>query len=796
MDRQTRELLDFNKIKEEVLSYCFSREGAVIIEEQDFFREKEELSASLDKTCEFRMLLDVTEGLPAMDFPAMNFFKKIDKEGSVLEGPEAANLSRYIRSSMALSKYLKHIPENRDDYRALLVPEAELIPDLSPLADEISRNLDDQGNILENHPAIKPIKRVINRLTQDMRDISFKYLQSNKDYWQTDLPTQRDGRTVLPLKAHHRGKVKGIVHEVSAKGATVFIEPYEVVEKNNQLAVEENRLRQEELKILRELTRRIQEELDQCEILVGQIAFLDSIYSRARYSRVHKCSRPHLLERGIKLIEARHPGLGNQVVPINLAVDGETNILIITGPNTGGKTVSLKTAGLFVMMHQFGMEIPAREGSGLALFSGVYADIGDDQSIEESLSTFSGHMRRHSFIMDSADSESLVLLDELGGGTDPQEGAAIAMSILDWFANKGALVITTTHLGVMKNYGYTRKGAQNASVTFDDATLKPTYHIIPGIPGESHALEIASASGLAPEIIGAARDYVRGEKTDVSEMIQELQEGQIRIREQEKALKDSKRELNQLRRNVDLKELRLRQKEAEIRMDDYGELKKYIRNSRKELENLVASIKTGILDKQKTKSVREFVDDLTLKEGAEEEKRQELEMLLEEELSGESASDGAALKPADPDLFQEGIDVLVGPHKRNGTLIRKERGGKWLVAVGQMKMTFKEKDLIPVKGKKKKDTSYKLSVGKRGAYASMELDLRGMRLSEAISALEQHIDRAILSGLTVFHVIHGLGEGVLQKGVHDYLRSCPSVKKFDFAHPEQGGFGKTEVELG
>ncbi len=790
MDNQTQKLLDFSRIKEELLSYCLSSGGKNLIAEQSFFTEQDPLRDFLDRTCEFRMLLDITEGLPGMDLPSLDFLEKGDKEGIVLDGEDIASLGRYIRSVEILKKYLKHIPENRDDYTGLLISESEGIPDKSTLAREIFKNLDEQGQILENHPAIKPIRRIINRFMQDIRDISSGYLQNNRDIWQTDLPTQRDGRTVLPLKANYRGKVKGIVHEVSAKGATVFIEPFEVVEKNNQLAVEQNRLRQEELKILRNLTRRIQDELYDCRIMVKEISFLDTLYARARYSRVHSCTRPVIMDRGLRLKEARHPSLGTQAVPINLTVEGDTDILIITGPNTGGKTVSLKTAGLFAMMHQFGMEIPAGEGSGLSIFSGVYADIGDDQSIEESLSTFSGHMKRHSFIMDNADERSLVLLDELGGGTDPQEGAAIAMSILDWFNERKTLVITTTHLGVMKNYGYTRKGVLNASVTFDDATLTPTYHIISGIPGESHALEIASASGLKKKIISSATDYMDGEKTDISEMIQELQEGQLRIREKEKELEAARQEANRLRRDTDLKELRLKQKEAEIRNSDYGELKKYIRESRREMENLVAALKTGDLSKEKTKAVKDFVEGLTLKGKTEEVKENENEAFLQGIIEAED-------NPGDfnREELYPGAEVLAGAQRRQGVLVRKERGGKWMVAVGPMKMTLKENELIPVKKSSREKSTYKVSLGKKGSYVSLELDLRGMRMEEAVSSLEHQIDTALLSGMSGFNVIHGLGEGILQKAVHDYLRSCPQVTKFGFAHPDQGGFGKTEVQL-
>ncbi|MDR1894872.1 MAG: Smr/MutS family protein [Spirochaetales bacterium] len=488
---------------------------------------------------------------------------------------------------------------------------------------------------------------------------------------------------------------------------------------------------------------------------------------------------------------ARHPLLGPGAVPIDLTLDRQTRTLIITGPNTGGKTVALKTAGLLVMMHQFGLPIPAGPDSALALASGVYGDIGDDQSIENSLSTFSGHVSRYAAIMALADDRSLVLLDELGGGTDPGEGAALAMALLDWFAEKNITVITTTHLGVMKNYGFTRPGARNASVAFDGESLKPAYRIVEGIPGESHALEIARAAGLPEAVIRRAGAYREKDQDQVSRIIEDLLESRRRADRQEEELQETRRTLEETRRRMDLRELKLRQREAEVRREDYGDLKRWVRESRRKLENLVSDLISrgeGGLSRDDTRRVRDFVQEISLKMEQEEGTAAEEPRLPE-------VSPAIPASPGAPSALEPGGEVRVRSSGALGVLIRRERDGKWQVAIGPLRISLEAADLEP-RPPSPAPPAYRFISPEGGApRAALELDLRGQRLEEALRRLEFQIDSCLLSGLTAFSVIHGLGEGVLRKGVRDYLAACPQVKSFDYAPANEGGFGKTRVTL-
>jgi len=381
---------------------------------------------------------------------------------------------------------------------------------------------------------------------------------------QSNSPTERDNRTVIAVKAHFKGRIKGIVHEFSSTGQTVFIEPIELVERNNHLLELETRLAEEIRSILRETTDELRPLFPQLKEGRSFLAAADIRFARALQLKREDLVIAEMLESGVHLYQAKHPLLGKKAIPIDVDIPDDTKVLIITGPNTGGKTVSLKTIGLLALLHQYGAGIPALATSGFAVFDTIYADIGDEQSIDQSLSTFSGHMRVISNISASATERSLVLLDELGAGTDPEEGCAIAMALLDFFLNRGCMTIITTHHGVLKNYGYTKPRCLNASMEFDARSLSPTYRIIMGVPGESRALEIAGQTGIPGKIVEVARAYLDDERSDYTALMRSLGEKQRELDQLERERRKQLQKALESRRNADLEHLRIRQKELEL----------------------------------------------------------------------------------------------------------------------------------------------------------------------------------------------------------------------------------------
>ncbi len=501
--------------------------------------------------------------------------------------------------------------------------------------------------------------------------------------------------------------------------------------------------------------------------------------------------------------------------------------MIITGPNTGGKTVSLKTVALFALLNQSGWPVPACEGTALPIFDVVGCDIGDEQSLDQSLSTFSGHMKNIAGILATATSQSLVLLDELGSGTDPQEGSAIAMAVLDRLLETGAFVLTTTHHGILKNYGYTHPACVNASVDFDQNTLSPTYRILMGVPGESHALDIAARNGLDPDIVAIARSYLAEERADVSALIKGLtaKHEELAVFEVEKRAEESA--LREKRRKTDLRELQLRQRENELREQGYRRLDSLLAESRKQLENLVREIREGEMTREKTLQVKAWMAELDEVvsgeyEGLEAARREtgELRASFDEErrLDDEARAREAASAPktrargksahaprssqATPDVIPDlapGVEVYIGAARRRGTLVREEKNGKWIVAAGPMRMTVAAADLsaVPVSRGASAAVSIDIQTDMGGDdVPAFELRLIGMREEEAIKALSRQLDLASMKGLKEFSIVHGKGHGILQTAVHETLKAYAAVSDYAFARPEDGGTGKTIVRLG
>lgn len=781
MDAHALELLEFGAIRNHVGALTLGSAGARAVEEAPFLTDRTRLDEVLETVADWREVLAGEDGGPSEPFPDITpLFAVIEKEGTVLEVEEMAAVSRFVHAASSFARSTREL----DGERPLSARLSEL-PDLSGLRREIGGYVSDEGEIRDD--AVPELRRLARRIRDteariDKRAASYLRDPAHAQYWTSDAPTQRDGRTVLPLSANYRNRVGGIVHEVSQSGATLFVEPPDLVELNNELREAKAAYDQEIRRILRELTSAVRGRLGELRFLEAEIGELDALLARARYGARNDCYPAAAATEGIELSGARHPLLRGAVVPIQVSIRPPQRGLIITGPNTGGKTVALKTLGLLALMNQFGLEIPADEGSTLPMFDGVFADIGDEQSLEQSLSTFSGHMTNISAILQRADAGSLVLLDELGAGTDPEEGSALAMSILDELERLGCTACVTTHHGALKHYAYRSQVFENASVEFDPRKLAPTYHLLTGVPGTSHAIEIAARNGLPRRIVETAEEYVREGQGDEARIIEDLTEKQVELHRTAQA---RSRELEDLKRErADLAEQsrRLAERELALRKEGLKEFERLSRDTRSRLENLVREIREGELTREKTRRVREFLDELS---ETVVEKQQEVDSAEEEQAE-------ARAEPSEVD-FEPGMEVDVGESRRRGTVRRRGKGDAWVVEVGNLRMEVSASELHPVHSRQPgTDVRYERS---RGGSPSLEIDLRGYRLPDALAAVDRQIDDCLLSGIDRFSIIHGKGEGVLQKGVQDHLSQRDEVQSHEFASPEEGGAGKTVVHL-
>ncbi|MDR0909659.1 MAG: Smr/MutS family protein [Spirochaetaceae bacterium] len=813
MNEKAVKLLEFPAIMQTVADYALSEEAAEILRNTKPAGDTNTAITLKLLVQQYYTLIKDDDSSPKKTLPVIHtIIPKLKVEGSTLELEEALALGLFIERSIEIFEWIESHAEARR--RGVNFPAPPRLR-VSSLSTEIFRIITRDG-ALRDLPCFRDIKRRISHTRQSIENLFAQY--TNSDYTQmlqSTVPTQRDGRTVLAVKINFRGRIRGIVHEVSQTGQTCFIEPEEAVQLNNDIVVFQKELDAEIRRVLRELRAKLGAHYDEIKTLHEKTIELETIRARARWTKDTKAVFAEDAQT-IQLHNAKHPLL-KKPIPIDFIMNAETHAVIITGPNTGGKTVALKTLGLFAMMNQVGLGIPAKEGSSLPFFDNIFADIGDEQSIEQSLSTFSAHMANIALIMQQSTAQSLVLLDELGSGTDPQEGSSIAMAIMDSLLDKKASVIITTHHGALKHYAYTRAGVENACVDFDASTLSPTYRIVMGLPGESRALEIAQRNGLDTSTVNKAHDYLAGEQTDLSALIKELENKRRAFEKELTEQKTRESRLKEQGRKNDLWELRLKQKENELRKEGLSSFKKLLSEARSSLENLVRELKEkgGNIEREDTLRVKEFLRSLEAQTEAEEEKLSENPPLSLPRKGGGAtgtssspplaggAGGGAAWGPE----LAPGIQVKIIPSGKRGRVMRLEKKAtkktpaQWLVEIGSVKMALPENELEaisddaaqnPLATSSVQIASYDLS---NDTKAQPELKLLGIREKEAIELLQKQIDAAVLQGLNYFAVVHGKGNGILQKAVHEYLKKDPRVADYYFSRPETGGFGRTEVVL-
>ena len=634
------------------------------------------------------------------------------------------------------------------------------------------------------------IRRRITRTNERIRDQLNGLIRSPQfqKFLQEPIVTIRNDRYVVPVKQEHRSSIPGMIHDQSTSGATVYIEPMSVVEANNELRglmLEEQR---EIEKVLIRLTEEVQSSHDAIRNNLDLLAILDVIFAKASFSRSYKGVHPEIVtEPTIRIINGRHPLIDkDEVVPITVKIGENSKCLIITGPNTGGKTVTLKTVGLFALMVQSGMHIPADYGSKMGIFGGVFADIGDEQSIEQSLSTFSSHMVHIANIVEQADDRSLVLFDELGAGTDPTEGAALAMAILNYFCEKGTCTIATTHYSELKVFALTQDGMENASMEFDIETLRPTFRLLMGVPGKSNAFEIASRLGLKQGLIDAAREYITQDELQFEDLLTDMEKNRIRAKEDQEKAQAYLDEVRIMKSQLEEKERLIRESEENILRNAHYEAKRILIEAKEQADEILNEMRKlthQAQDKEQRRNMEQARNRL----------KRDIDMV--EEAIGDTLkpTDGLLTPPKD---LKPGESVYIPNLDQTGQVLGiSDQGDEVQVQVGIMKINVHISNLRRTQRESKDKKSLSRSVAMKNKSISMELDLRGYDLESALVEVDKYLDNAFLSGLKEVVVIHGKGTGVLRNGIHQYLRNHPHVDSFRLGKFGEGESGVTVVLL-
>ncbi len=704
-----------------------------------------------------------------------NSFRKIELE-IPLDTHEFLAISDNLRTSKKIKSFFKNVKE---DWK-LLNKEIQNIYILKDLEDEINRIITEEGKISENASAkLKDIRKNIVSNQLKIKNYLNRLISSNEmqKKLQDNIVTVRENRYVIPVKQEYRSQVKGLVHDQSSSGATIFIEPIEVVELNNKLRTLFGEEKEEINKILLELTIMVKDNLENIKISLDALVELDIIFAKANYSLDLNCISPMFNDKGlIKLKKARHPLLDkDKVVPTTFEIGEEFNTVIITGPNTGGKTVAIKTVGLLCCMAQCGLHIPAEEDSEISIFNQIYADIGDEQSIEQSLSTFSSHMRNIIDIVNNVNNNSLVLLDELGAGTDPSEGAALAMAILNKLHFNNAKVIATTHYGQLKNYAYNTPGVQNASVEFDINTLKPTYRLVMGLPGKSNAFEISLRLGLSGEIIEKAKQFIDTSELKADELIKKLEEDQIKCEREKNAAILSRKEIDNIKKELHEKSINLKNKRNEIISDAAKEAREIVKKAQEESKKILQNLENSKEIQENQQKLKEMDEDLKVK-----------------------SKKDIVHKGEIPKGVKSGDIVSVPKLNGKGQVISITDEGEVLIQIGIMKINVNIKDLRVISSEEKKN-EVKKNVSKlvtqKSKNISSELDLRGMMVEEAVEKTDKYLDDAYLAGLNQVSIIHGKGTGALRKGIREYLKKRIHIKSLRYGKSAEGGTGITILEF-
>lgn len=782
MEKRVLKTLEYDKILsmlKDRSSCCVSRE---LVESMEPSGDFDEVERELKLTAEAETLFYRTGRSPVDDFPDIRHCLERTHAALFLSTGELLGIASCLKAARIAKETLTK--ENEGSY---LYNMASCLTTHRSAEEEINRCIISEDEIFDGaSPALSRIRRSMRIANEKVREKLNSMIRSSsyQKYLQEPLVTIRNGRFVIPVKQEYRQQVPGLIHDQSGSGATLFIEPAAVVELGNEykkLLAEEA---EEIERILTELTAMLAPYAGEIREDLNILGSIDLVFAKARLSRELNATMPKLnRENYIRIVRARHPLIpSDRVVPIDIWIGRDYRSLIITGPNTGGKTVTLKIVGLFSLMVQSGIFVPANEGSEFPVFQSIYADIGDEQSIEQSLSTFSSHMKNIVGILDKADENSLVLLDELGAGTDPIEGAALAMSILEDLNDRHCICVSTTHYSEIKAFAMTHEGMENASMEFDVDKLCPTYKLYIGIPGKSNAFEISSRLGLPDRIISNAKSLLKGEDVRFEDIISSAQ-SQHRIAEEERKLAEEARaELEKLRADAERERRKLNDDRSRLQAKAKEEAKRIVAETKREMEKLIVEIRS-IKDIDRSaadRAIQNARDTLRAKENAVNEK----EAIAKEDNSNP------------PKTVRSGDTVNIVTLDQKATVLSApDAKGDVVVQAGVMKLTVKLNDLRLIEEKKPLAASGgKVGLG-AGKQVGLELDVRGMLVDEANIVVDRYLDDAYNAGLTEVNIIHGKGTGALRSGIQAFLKRHPLVKGYRMGSYGEGDAGVTVVTL-
>ncbi len=788
MNQKALHTLEYDKIIEKLAEYAASPLAKEmcrnLVPSSDFDEVVQSQSETSDAVTRVRQkgsvsfggIRDIRDSLKRLDI------------GSSLSITELLAISSLLTASARIKAYGRH--EDSEFPDDSLEEMFRSLEPLTPVNNEIKRCILSEDEVSDDaSPGLRHVRRSMKSIQDKIHSQMNAILNSSRSYLQEAVITMRDGRYCLPVKAEHKSQVAGMVHDQSSTGSTLFIEPMAIIRLNNDLRTLEIQEQKEIEAVLADLSNQLAPYLEELKINQDILVKLDFIFAKASLSRHFNCSAPVFnRQRRIRIKDGRHPLLDPQkVVPINIHLGQDFDLLIVTGPNTGGKTVSLKTVGLFTLMGQAGLHIPAFDGSELAVFADVFADIGDEQSIEQSLSTFSSHMTNIVKILEQADSNSLCLFDELGAGTDPTEGAALAISILSFLHNMKCRTMATTHYSELKVFALTTPGVENACCEFNVETLRPTYRLLIGIPGKSNAFAISRKLGLPDYIIEDAKNHLEEQDETFEDLLAHLEENRVTIERERAEIETYKAEIEDLRQKLKAKTERLDERKETL-----------LQNAREEAQKILREAKETA--DQTIRNINKLGDSAGLTKQLEAERTR-----LREQLQGveKSMSLGAnAKKPkkaVSPKSLKVGDGVKVLTMNLNGTVSTLPNAkGDLYVQMGILRSLVNIKDIellnepVVTGPAISKTGSGKIKMSKSSTI-SPEINLIGMTVDEALPVLDKYLDDAYLSHLNTVRVVHGRGTGALKAGVHKHLKKLKYVKEFRLGEFGEGDTGVTIV---